>query len=37
MQCELAETKQHMEVVLVTDIFTELPNSQKWPWTSHTF
>lgn len=34
MQCELAETKQRMEVVLVTDIFMELPNSQNWPWTS---
>lgn len=37
MQCELAETKQHMEVVLVTDIFMELSSSQDWPWTSHTF
>lgn len=31
MQCEVAETKQHMEVVLVTGIFMELPNSQIWP------
>lgn len=37
MQCELAETKQRMEVVLVTDIFMESPNSQNWPWTSRTF
>lgn len=33
MQGELAETKQHMEVVLVTDSFMELSSSQDWPQT----